>query len=262
MCARDGATEGHGMAAPGASESGSEWGAGGAFRVCPGVHRRCRDDDGVEHVRSGRETENLENWKSSMLTSAPEFQIFRISGFRPPPAAPGVGRVVLEGWYNRRLRRQAKLTFFILAEDERGYLTLQLRQSMKLPKHSAGRVICLFRSRRAAESRLREWVAQHGLCQRLTGLERKSSGACFAWQLMKCRGACCGQESAAAYNQRLLEVVDNWHIKVWPYDSPHIIEEKGEDMTAYHLVDQWRHLDTQAAPGLLQTPTDLPMEFD
>jgi DNA polymerase-3 subunit epsilon len=164
--------------------------------------------------------------------------------------------------YNRRLRRQGRLTFFILAEDERGYLTLQLRQSMKLPEHPAGRVIGLFRSRRAAETRLREWVAQHGLCQRLTGLERKSSGACFAYQLKKCRGACCGQESADAYNARLLEVVDNWHIKVWPYDSPYIIEEKGEDMTAYHLVDQWRHLDTQAAPGLLQTPTDLPMEFD
>ncbi len=40
------------------------------------------------------------------------------------------------------------------------------------------------------------------------------------------------------------------------------VSEKQVNCPGNSPVDQWRHLDTQAAPGLLQTPTDLPMEFD
>jgi len=166
--------------------------------------------------------------------------------------------------YNRQLRRQRQLFFFILETDREGFLTLRLALTAACPEYPSDCVVGPFKSKRSAEAKLRDWSHEHGLCDRLTGLEKKGSGPCFAYQLKRCRGACCGHESASAYNLRLREILAHWTFKVWPYQGPRIIEDAGRDMTDYHLVDQWCHLDTQPAPELLSAPANRPrrLEYD
>ena len=123
-------------------------------------------------------------------------------------------------------------------------------------------MVGLFRSKRTAQSKLREWAKSYNLCQRLLGLEKKKSGPCFAYQLKQCNGACCGEETRDIYNRRLLQVIDDWYVKVWPYSGPIIIEEKSDDMTSYHLVDQWCHLDMQDNKDMLSITETKTYEFD
>ena len=164
--------------------------------------------------------------------------------------------------YNHRLRENRSLVYFLLDKDRQGYLQLKLKNSRQFPEHPCGRIVGLFKSKRAAQAKLREWTDEHGFCQQLTGLEKKSSGPCFAYQLRKCRGACCGGESPAEYNQRLLDVIDDWYLKVWPYNGPRVVEERGEDLTQFHLVDQWCCLDTQSDRERLMIPDAGECRFD
>ena len=164
--------------------------------------------------------------------------------------------------YNRRLRKQNKLTYFLLEADAQGYLTLKLQQSAALPDAAPGRVVGLFKSKYAAQQKLREWAAHTGLCQRKLGLEKNTAGSCFAYQLRKCRGACCGQETATDYNARLASILDEWQLKVWPFPQAIVYQEPGADRTDYHLIDQWCHVDTQSSPHLLKNNSQQPRQFD
>ena len=52
-------------------------------------------------------------------------------------------------------------------------------------------------------------VETYGLCQKLSGLY-ETDGACFHHQVGICRGACCGEESAAEYNERAIKAVEEF----------------------------------------------------
>lgn len=164
--------------------------------------------------------------------------------------------------YNRRLRKQKKLTYFLLETDHQGYVNLKLNQSDSLPDNAPGRVVGLFKSKYAAQQKLREWAALEGLCQRKLGLEKGSTGSCFAYQLNKCRGACCGQETAPEYNARLETILHAWQLKVWPFKQAIVYTECGADQTDYHLIDQWCQIDTQKTPQLLNLKPEQPRTFD
>lgn len=172
--------------------------------------------------------------------------------------------------YNRRLRRTQRLAYFLLDKNDDGYFCLQLKSTESLPENPQGRVVGPFRSRRSAEAKLRDWAKSHQLCHVLTGLEKKSgkknnsmsNGGCFAFQLKQCQGACCGKESAESYNARLMSVIDDWQVKAWPYSGPVVFEESANDMTQYHLVDQWCHLGTQDDISKLTLNDGQTYEFD
>lgn len=167
----------------------------------------------------------------------------------------------LQPIYNHRLRRQSLLCYFLLTQDKDGFYTFKLKQSKTLPTTNSSKIIGLFRSKHAAEEKLREWSVIHGLCPQKLGMEKARKGACFAYQLKKCNGACCGKESQADYNQRILDIINDWEMKVWPYSGAIWIEEAGDDFTQFHLVNQWSHLSTQ---DTLTMPSKKPsnIEFD
>jgi len=238
----------------------------------PGVYRFYGENDGLLYIgKSVRLKTRVKSHFAADYSSSKEMelakQVRRIAYDR---TAGDISAQLLESalikkyqpLYNKRLRKHQRLAYFLLEKEKSGYLQLSLKWSDKLPEQSAGRIIGLFRSKRSAQDKLREWAKEHKLCQRLLGLEKKKSGPCFAYQLRQCQGACCGNESSDSYNQRLLQVVDDWFVKIWPYNGPVIYEEKADDMTTFHLIDQWCHLDMQDSQEILLTNNIKTYEFD
>lgn len=142
--------------------------------------------------------------------------------------------------YNRRLRRTRTLWQIAIKPNNEGYLGLHL---VSAGLHEPGLIAeryGLFRSRSQAQQRLTRLVDEHGLCRRVAGIEKGRQGApCFGFQLHRCRGACCGKESANDHNARLSDALESLRNQSWPWNGPILVKERNERTTHLHLVDQW-----------------------
>jgi len=69
--------------------------------------------------------------------------------------------------------------------------------------------LAIFTSRDKARAALERLIGTYNLCQKLTGLY-DTDGACFHHQVGICRGACCGKESPAEYNERAEKALDEF----------------------------------------------------
>ncbi len=103
-----------------------------------------------------------------------------------------------------------------------------------------------FRAKHAAIAALTRIAEEHGLCLALLGLEpvRKSGAPCFAYQLQRCRGACCGKESPAAHNLRLIEALQTLRLAQWPYQGAIGLCERSGEKSEVHLFERWCFLGT------------------
>lgn len=148
----------------------------------------------------------------------------------------------LQPLYNRRLRKQRELLTWVLAGDP-GELRIELLQHHAL--RPGLRHVGLFRSRHQARQWLLEQARERRLCLRVLGLE-EGEGACFAYQLGRCAGACCGEESRSAHDRRLLAGAERLQTQAWPWSGPVALVERDEQhgLTQWHVLDQWRHLGT------------------
>lgn len=148
--------------------------------------------------------------------------------------------------HNRRARRVAN---FYSWEWEGA---LDSRAPLKLTTAGDGETLRLqhlygtFRSKHAALAALSSIAEEHGLCQLLLGLERvKAIGAaCFAHQLKRCRGACCGKESTSAHNLRLVQALQSLRLVPWPYQGAIGLREGAGDKNEVHLFERWCFLGT------------------
>ena len=101
----------------------------------------------------------------------------------------------------------------------------------------------LFSSKRGALDALRNIVLEHQLCPVVTGLESGPSGRpCFAYQIARCRGACCGHETAAQHGARLRAALELLRIVAWPFGGAVTIVEECDGWRQGHLVDRWCYL--------------------
>src|SRR5690606_14997510 len=101
-------------------------------------------------------------------------------------------------------------------------------------------------SRREATEKLRALCAEHGLCPPLLGIEKRTAGRCFTYQVKRCRGACLGAETREAHTERLAAALASLKVASWPYEAPVGIVE-GADL---HVVHNWCHYGTlRMAPG-------------
>ncbi|MCW1936150.1 endonuclease [Pseudomonas sp. MDMC_285] len=148
----------------------------------------------------------------------------------------------LQPLYNRRLRKQRELLTWALA-GEPGALHIELLQHQAL--RPGLRHVGLFRSRHQARQWLLEQARERRLCLRVLGLE-DGEGACFAYQLGRCAGACCGEEPRSAHDRRLLAGAERLQTQAWPWNGPVALVERDEQhgLTQWHVLDQWRHLGT------------------
>lgn len=124
----------------------------------------------------------------------------------------------------------------------------------------------LFRSRRAAREALLKLARARRLCLRRLGVER-GRGACFGAQLGQCAGVCCGRESAAQHDLRLLEGLAALRRFFWPYTGPVGLRERDAagGVRAVHVIDRWRWIgcleDVDLPVTEMRVPRD-PLDLD
>jgi DNA polymerase-3 subunit epsilon len=106
--------------------------------------------------------------------------------------------------YNRAQRRTGFQWGIFHSYDKAGYLNFCFRQVKDEESH-----LSIFTSREKARGTLIKLAETYGLCQKLTGLY-ETDGACFHYQVGVCKGACCGKESPAVYNERAEKALDEF----------------------------------------------------
>jgi len=151
--------------------------------------------------------------------------------------------------HNQRLRRKSALCAWRL-EQHQEHLRPELTWADELDFGAQDNLYGLYHSQRDAIKALRGLAEQHQLCLSVLNIEKTSKGRpCFAYQLKKCRGACCGKEPALTHAARLLIAMSKLKLNSWPYPGAIAIRE-GEEL---HVLDHWCYLGTAKTDAELQT---------
>ncbi len=147
--------------------------------------------------------------------------------------------------YNRKLRRVAPLFFWQLAGDADARPQVQLIEMDDLANGPPERLHGVFKSAKAAKKALLDLADLQGLCARLLGLEF-GAGRCFAQQLGRCRGVCCGLEPPARHLLRVQLALAAHRLLDWPFAGRIGLREHDplSGRTDIHVFDHWCHLAT------------------
>lgn len=141
--------------------------------------------------------------------------------------------------YNQRLRQLKHLYSWILNQEFKP--ELQLIDDIKDNQISVG----LYRSAHRAKEWLKNLIEKNQLCLKVLGLE-KTNRSCFNYQLRKCLGACCGQESIDTHNQRLVKAFEDFSLIAWSWKGAIAILEEDylHNIKQWHIINQWRYMTT------------------
>ncbi len=155
--------------------------------------------------------------------------------------------------YNRKLRRIAPLFFWQLADDADDRPQVRLIEMDDLAQGPPQRLHGVFKSAKAAKKALLELADLQGLCTRMLGLE-SGPGRCFAQQIGRCRGACCGQEPPARHLLRVQLALAAHRLQDWPFAGPIGLREHDplSGRTDIHVFNHWCHLATVQDEAELQ----------
>jgi len=165
--------------------------------------------------------------------------------------------------HNRQLRRRQRLTAIRLQPN-----STPLTQIVDLAPEAfvaGGDLFGVFRSRRAAQTCLRELAAAHRLCPKLLGIETHAGrGPCFAHQLGRCKGACCGKEDPRVHLARLIDALSQYKIRAWPWPGRIAVRERSAEgrREELHILDNWCYLGTVDADDQLDVFSGRPEGFD
>lgn len=107
-------------------------------------------------------------------------------------------------FYNRAQKRSGFQWAIFSFTDANGYINLRFG-----PLTDGDEPLSVFTSRDRAKGRLESLTETYNLCQRLTGLY-EATGTCFQYHVGICKGACCGKESAASYNERAARAIEEF----------------------------------------------------
>jgi DNA polymerase-3 subunit epsilon len=169
--------------------------------------------------------------------------------------------------HNRQLRRTRDLYSIRLASSVKFGSKPEIVLLKDLGGNELEGLHGMFRTRRQADTALREVIVAHGLCNRTLGLE-KGNGACFNYQIKKCRGACVGQESLQLHEARLVTAFTSMKVRSWPFIGAIGIREKSgtSDHTEIHVFNHWCHLGTVDSEDrlweILDSADMLPFDLD
>jgi DNA polymerase III subunit epsilon len=106
--------------------------------------------------------------------------------------------------YNRAQRRTGFQWGIFSFLDESGYINYRYGN---LDNYDSP--LSVFTSKDKARSKLNSLVETFNLCQKLSGLY-ETDGPCFHHQVGICKGACCGKEQVADYNERAAKAVEEF----------------------------------------------------
>ena len=109
-----------------------------------------------------------------------------------------------------------------------------------------------FSSQRSAREALRSLAAEHALCWKALGLEKRQ-GPCFARQVKRCAGVCVGAESPEAHHARLAEALATHAIPPWPFAGLAAMREQSllSQRVDVHVLRDWCWLGTATDDGEL-----------
>lgn len=144
--------------------------------------------------------------------------------------------------YNKRSRIKRELIALKSKLNQDGYHECFLEPITTINADQLHSFLGFFKSRKQAKTYLAELARKYGLCERYLGLEN-TQGACFAYRLGRCNGACIGKEKQLLYNMKFLTAFAITKIQTWPFSGPIIIQE--EETTGnkeYFLIDQWCYI--------------------
>ncbi len=142
--------------------------------------------------------------------------------------------------YNRRLRTVKTIAVMTKGIDKKGFFVPRIEKVSSSDINMGDKILGIFPSKKKAKEYLQRKAEEHGLCQKILGLE-KTSGPCFGYKLEQCRGACIGRENILAHNIRFIEVLSENKIKKWPFSGPIIITEHDpiEERKEQYIVNKW-----------------------
>ncbi len=151
--------------------------------------------------------------------------------------------------HNYRLRRKLNACFVRLP-DLRSEPQVLATKDIDWAARDAGAEALYgpFATRQHVKKLLEHLAAEHGLCWRQLGWEKRG-GPCFARQVKRCRGACVGEETPEAHNLRLATALACWRLEPWPWRGRVLVRERHPDgrFEHAHVFDRWCHLGTARA---------------
>ncbi len=147
--------------------------------------------------------------------------------------------------YNHQLRRERQLCSWQINQDAHAVPLVKLVNQDEITPDIMDDLFGTFKSKKQAVEALRSIATEHQLCQKLLGLE-SGKGACFAAQIKRCNGACCGKEDKVIHHLKLKQALVKHRLKAWPYATKIGVREhnKFSNITEIHVFDQWCHLGT------------------
>ena len=204
----------------------------------------------MDHLRTAEEADLLRQTRNvTALPTAGDFGARLLEAHLIKRDLPLYNRLL------RRLRRQFSLRLY------RG--TVSVVHSGDHDLATAPMLHGLYSSERAAKESLRRLADDHRLCYALLGLERLPAGrACFRSMLGQCLGACSGREPLDAHEQRLRGALERLEVSAWPYGGKVAVEERGEAMTQFHVVEGWRYHGSAPSLAKAKRLRAEPGEFD
>ena len=226
----------------------------GALPDCPGVYHFYAERGALLYVgKSVHVRQRVRSHFQQAKTDARHARLCRqVARVEVTPTAGELSALLLEAQqikdlkplYNKRLRRQRGLLSWRLQTCGTLESVTRLTSSKESPLYG------LFRSRRQAQDRLRELAREHGLCLRVLGLEA-GQGRCFAQQLDRCRGACCGLESLGSHQQRLQAALQPLQLATWDWPGAIALPESDPQrgIQQWHVVRQWCLLGSTDQPA-------------
>ncbi len=186
---------------------------------------------------------------TNSLSSAQEMRLFnQVADITTHQTAGEMGALLLESHlikelmplYNRLLRKVKKLVIARRSISKEGYFTITFERSFVEALEDYESVLGIFRSVRQAKGAIEEIAQEAELCQKLVGLE-EGGGACFKYQLGKCRGACAALETPLHYNHRFTAAFSERTIRIWPYAGAVVLEEHSDEQTGeLFFIYDWR----------------------
>lgn len=156
--------------------------------------------------------------------------------------------------YNRQLRSERQLCSWQVSADAESLPQVTLKRETDIGADMIGNLFGTFKTKRQAVDALRKIAENHQLCPQLLGLE-SGKGACFSYQLKRCKGACAGKEPKFMHHLRLQQALAAHRLKSWPYPGKIGIREHDvtTDKTEIHIFDQWCHIATVDNEADMQT---------
>lgn len=145
--------------------------------------------------------------------------------------------------YNRMLRYSRKLFSFRLAQGLNETPLVKLVTDDDIHPGIFDYLYGMFKTKKGAMDTLRKLATEHNLCIRALGIET-GKGACFAYQLKRCKGVCAGKESPELHFLRLKMALTGLRLKSWPYAGKVGIREinQANNLTQIHVFDQWCYI--------------------